>query len=405
MKQIVYGFMVTAITLSMNLVCNSQEWSQFMGYSRNGTVNDFTVPGTWPAELKQVWKINVGTGDASPVYAEKKIFLHTRQGDEEVILCLDAGTGKEIWKSTYQANPVTGPSASHPGPRSTPAISDGKIVTLGATGIIACLDIKNGKVLWKKENPSNTVPQFFIGMSPLIINSLCILHTGTKDNGVVSCLDLKTGNEKWKWTGEGPSYSSPSIMEFEGRKHVVVVTEKNLISLNLDNGKLLWQVSAPVQQRFYNCVSPLINGQSVILTGQGSGIKAYKIEKQGDQLVPKEMWNNPAVGAKWNTPVLKNGYLYGFTDTKRIYCINYENGQTAWIDETVNSDFSTLVNCGSVLAGLTQTGNLIWFKPDYKNYIEVAKYKVSETAVYTFPLIKNNSIYIKDAESLALYQF
>jgi outer membrane protein assembly factor BamB len=234
---------------------------------------------------------------------------------------------------------------------------------------------------------------------------MCIVHIGKKDDGQVVAYDLNTGNEKWKWAGDGPSYSSPSVMTFEGKKLLIVITEKNIISLSLAEGKLLWQIATPVQQRFYNCVSPYIDGQTIYLTGQGTGTKAIKVEKSGNDYVTKELWSNAEVGAKWNTPILKDGFLYGFTDQKRIYCLNAATGQTAWIDNAVTSDFSTIVDCGSVIIGLTSTDNLLVLKPDSKAYSEIVKYKVSDTPIYAYPVISGNNIYIKDAETLMKYSF
>lgn len=382
----------------------SQDWPQFRGINRDSRVTGFKAPAAWPQELKQVWKVNVGFADATPVLSGKKIYLHTRQGGDEIVLCLDASTGKELWKDKYPATAVTGPAGSHPGPRSTPAVSDGKIVTFGVSGIVSCLDAKSGKLLWRKENPANAVPTFFTGMSPLILNGVCYVHVGKKDDGQVLALDMKTGNEIWKWTGDGPAYASPSVMTVDGKIHLILQTEKNLLALDLADGKLLWQIPAPVQQRFYNCVSPYIDGQIIYYTGQGLGMKAVKIEKQGDQYVTKELWVNTTVGAKWNTPVLKNGFLYGFTDTRKIYCLNAADGQTAWVDVTTNSDFATLVDCGNVLIGLPSTGNLIVFKPDSKAYSEISKFKVSETPVYSFPIVAGDKIYVKDAENLIMFK-
>jgi len=383
----------------------SQDWPQWRGINRDGKVAGFKVPAAWPAELKQVWKVNVGFGDATPVLVGNEIYLNTRQGDQEVVLCLNAATGKELWKNTYAAMAVTGPSASqHPGPRGTPAVSNGKIVTFGASGIISCLDAATGKLLWRKENPTNAFPDFFTGTSPLITDGMCIVHIGKKDDGQVIAYDLNSGAEKWKWSGEGPSYSSPSVMTLEGKKLLIVITEKNILALSLADGKLFWQIATPVQQRFYNCVSPYIDGQTIYLTGQGTGMKAVKVEKSGNEYVTKELWSNTTVGAKWNTPVLKDGFLYGFTDQKRIYCLNAATGQTAWIDNAVNSDFATIVDCGSVIIGLTSTDNLIVLKPDGKEYSEVAKYKVADTPIYAYSVISGNSLYIKDAETLMLYK-
>jgi outer membrane protein assembly factor BamB len=367
-------------------------------------VTGFKAPSNWPAELKQVWKVPVGFGDATPILSGNKIYLNTRQGNDEVILCLDAATGKEIWKDQYPSNAVTGPASSHPGPRSTPSIANGKIVTFGASAILSCLDANTGKVVWRRENTTNAVPQFFTGMSPLIVDNLCIAHVGTKDNGEVLALDLNTGGEKWKLSGDGPSYASPSVMTIDGNKLLIVQSEKNLMGLNLSDGKLLWKISTPAQQRFYNCVSPYIDGQTIYYSGQGLGMKAVKVEKSGNEYITKELWSNPDVGAKWNTPVLKNGFLYGFTDQKRIYCLNAATGQTAWIDDAVNSDFATMVDCGSVLVGLPSTSDLIVLKPESKAYSQVVKYKVSDTPVYSFPIVAGNQIYVKDAESLTLYR-
>ncbi len=382
----------------------SQDWPQWLGVNRDCRVTGFKAPQAWPADLKQIWKVTVGFGDASPILTGNKIYLNTRQGDNELILCIDATTGKELWKNQYPSLAVTGPAASHPGPRGTPAFANGKVVTFGADAILSCLDASTGKLLWRRENPTNAVPQFFTGMSPLIVDNLCIVHLGKKDNGEVVALDLNTGNEKWKWTGDGPSYASPSVMNIDGKKHIIVQTEKNLISLDLSDGKLMWQVATPPQQRFYNASSPCIDGQTIYYTGQGTGMKAIRIEKSAGGFVVKELWNNAEVGAKWNTPVLKNGFLYGFSDQKRIYCLNASSGQTAWIDNAVNSDFATLVDCGSVLIGLPSTANLIVFKPDSRAYTEEVRYKVSDAAIYAFPVISGNNLYIKDAETLMLYR-
>jgi outer membrane protein assembly factor BamB len=401
---VIISLLVTIFILNSS-VSFSQDWPQWRGLNRDGKITGFKVPASWPADLKQEWKVTVGFGDATPVLSGDKIYLNTRQSDQEIVLCLDAATGKELWKYQYPSTAVTGPAGSHPGPRSTPAISNGKIVTFGASAILTCLDVNTGKVVWRRENPTNAVPQFFTGMSPLIVDKICIAHVGTKDNGEVLALDLNTGNEKWKWAGDGPAYASPSVMTVDGKKHLIVQTEKNIIALDLSNGKLIWQIPTPVQQRYYNCVSPYIDGQTFYLTGQGTGMKAIKVEKSGNDYVTKEIWTNPSVGAKWNTPILKDGFLYGFTDQKRIYCLNAATGQTAWIDNSVNNDFAAIVDCGTVIIGLPSTANLIVFKPEPAAYSEVAKYKVSETAIYSYPVVAGNKIYIKDAETLTMYSF
>jgi outer membrane protein assembly factor BamB len=397
-------FAITALIIFGTTSLSAQDWPQWRGMSRDGKVIGFKAPAPWPAGLTQVWKINVGWGDGSPVLSGGKLYSLTRQGTSEVILCIDAATGKELWKNSYTADSVLGPSASaHPGPRSTPAVSNGKVVTFGVTGILSCMSATDGKLLWRKENPAKAWPQFYTGTSPLIVDGMCIIHLGKKDDGQLIAFDLNSGNEKWKWTGDGPSYSTPSVMTIGATKILVAITDKNVIGLGLSGGKLLFQVPAPPQPRFYNCVSPFTDGQMIVYSGQGQGSKALKVEKEGDKFTTKEVWANAEIGARWNTPVLKDGFLYGFTDQKRIYCIEYATGKTAWLDPVVNSDFSTIIDCGPVIIGLTSTDNLIVISPDGKEYKELAKYKVAETPVYAYPVISGNNIYVKDAKSLTLF--
>lgn len=395
---------ITALILFISTDSFSQDWPQWRGITRDSKVTGFKAPVSWPAELVQQWKITVGKGDATPALVGKKIYSIGRQGDDEVILCLDADTGKEIWRNNYPAPVVTGPDASHGGPRSTPSFADNKIVTIGIAGVLSCFEAATGKIIWRKEHMTKTVSDSWTALSPLIIDGVCIVSAGKKDTGIVVAYDLITGNEKWKWNGEGPSSASPSIMTVGKTKQIVILTEKNLMGLALTDGKLLWQVSAPVKQRYFSAVSPYINGQTIYYSGLGTGTNAIKVSSQGDKYVTENLWSNAATGAKFNTPILKDGFLYGFTDQKRIYCMNAATGETVWTDNAVSSDFGTIVDCGSVMIGLTSTSNLLVLKPDSKAYTEVVRYKVSDTPIYSYPIVAGKLVYIKDAESLILYK-
>ncbi len=381
----------------------AQDWPRFRGPSLDNRVSGFRAPATWPENLTRVWKTDVGTGDASPVLSGGKLFLNTRQGNEEAVLCLDAASGRQLWRYSYPADPVTGPAASHPGPRGTPSLSDGRLITFGATGIVTCLDAATGKVIWKKGNTAGNVPEFFTGLSPLVEDGKCFIHTGSAGKGEITAYDLGTGNERWKYATEGPSYATPSVMNIQGKKHLVVMTEKSILALDINDGKLLWQIPAPPAQRFYNSVSPVIDGSRIYITGQGTGTKAIEVSLQGGRYVTRELWSNNTTGSKWNTPVLRDGSLYGFSDQRRIFCIDAATGKTNWTDNATTSDFSTLLDCGTVFTGLASTGNLIIFRPDRTKYAGVATYKVADTPVYSYPVISGNKIWVKDAGSIMLY--
>jgi len=381
----------------------AQDWPQWRGANRDGKVTGFTAPQTWPKELAQKWKITVGTGDSTPALVGDKLYVFARQGDEEVTLCLSAADGKEVWKDKYAAQAVTGPAARHPGPRSSPAVADGKVVTLGAGGVVSCLDAATGKVVWRKDEFPKVVPKFFTAMSPIIVDGMVVAHLGGQGSGAVVAFDLATGDAKWKWAGEAPMYASPVVLTADGVKQIVTLSEKSVVGLGAADGKLLWQIPFVPQGMAYNAATPIVDGQTVIFTGAGRGTKAVKIEKQGDGFAAKELWSNDQVAPQFNSPVLKDGLLFGLTDKGNLFCLNAKTGQTAWTDATKRGGaFASVLDAGSVLLALPSNSELIVFKPGDKQYDEVARIKVAESATYAHPLVAGNRIFVRDQDTVAL---
>ena len=153
MKTVVKNFVVICILLFVVSLSQAQDWPGWRGANRDGKVEGFKAPETWPKELKQVWQTQVGLGDASISMMDGKLYLCTKQGTDEVALCVDATSGKQIWQTVLNPAPeVTGGASSHPGPRTTPTIANGKVYTIGAGGFLNCLDATSGKVIWKNES-------------------------------------------------------------------------------------------------------------------------------------------------------------------------------------------------------------------------------------------------------------
>lgn len=383
-----------------------QDWPQWRGANRDGKAAGFAAPQTWPTELKPTWKTAVGTGCATPALVGDKLYVFARQGEEEVTLCLNAADGKEVWKDKCAAQAVTGAAARHPGPRSSPAVADGKVVTLGVGGVVSCLDAASGKVLWRKDPFPKVTPKFFTSTSPIIADGKAIVHVGGDGNGALMAFDLASGDEKWKWTAEGPAYASPALLTADGVKQVVTLSEKSLVGIGVADGKLLWQLPFAPQGRAYNAATPIVDGQTVIYTGSGRGAKAVKVEKKGDAFAATELWSNPDLAPQFNTPVLKDGLLFGLTDKNSLYCIDARTGKTAWTDATARGKggFGEIVDAGPCLMVLPDNSELTVYKPSDKAYEEIAKFKVAETPTYAYPALSGNRLFIKDQDNLAMLQ-
>jgi outer membrane protein assembly factor BamB len=388
-----------------SLTAGADDWPQFRGPNRDNKVTGFVAPSAWPKALKQQWKVPVGDGVASPVLAGDKLYTFTRQGGEEVVLCLEAASGKEVWKAHYPAEEVKGPAAGfkgpqkYTGPRASPAAAGGKVCTLGVDGRVSCFDAAGGKEVWKKELKAK--PKFFTSSSPVAVDGLFVVHVGPEGRGQLTAYDAATGNEKWKCPTDGPAYGSPVPASIGGTKQVVVLTNASLIGVGLADGKELWKVGLSVGR--YPTGTPIIDGNVVICSGS-----AFTIEKSGDAFKANPLWKGTPP-ATYNTPVLKDGALYGLMSgggkgaATKLYCQDAKTGKTLWEDTASRGECGAILDAGSVLLALSSDSNLLVIKPDTKEYSEVAKYKVSEAPTWAMPIVTGNRVYVKDVDSLILW--
>jgi outer membrane protein assembly factor BamB len=393
---------ITGCGLLLTSTLPAQEWPQWRGPHRDGKVDGFAAPKVWPKELTQKWKVDVGPGDATPALSGGKLYVFARAGEGEAILCLDARDGKEIWRKTYAAAPATEPMGHHPGPRSSPVVAAGKVVVYGVRGQLTCLDAASGNALWSKDEFAGGWPKFFTASSPLIADGLCVAQLGGEEKGGLFAYDLATGDLKWKWTEDGTAYASPVLATLAGVETVVALTTKKAVGLALADGKPLWEAPyAPQGGRTYNSATPIVDGGTIICAGSGRGAQALKIEKTGAAFAARELWATPENNAQFNTPVLKDGRLYGITLKGALFCESAQDGKTQWSLPLGAENFGSVVDLGPVLAALTPGGKLVVFEPGGPACRQVAEYQVAETATYAYPVIAGNQIYIKDKTSLA----
>jgi outer membrane protein assembly factor BamB len=401
------------IPLSVVLVTrlSAADWPQWRGPNRDGITRDFSAPSNWPASLKENWRITVGEGHSSPVAAEDRVYLLTRQEEDEVVLCVDSASGKEIWKASYPAAYTMNSAATGhgKGPKSTPVLSGGKLFTFGINGVLSCFDTKTGKVKWRrefsKEYPS-TSPLYGTAMSPIIVNDACIAHVGGHNKGGLAAFDVETGSTRWIYQGDGPAYSSPVVATLAGVPQLVTYTQNDVIGVSPATGKLLWKVAA---KRPYdtNSVTPLVYKDLVIFSLDQKGIGAFRLAKQGENLVPQEVWRNPAVESDMNTPVLQGNRLIGFSYRKRgqFFCLDADSGKTVWEGPGRSGENAAILNAGGFFFLLTDEAKLIVLKADARSYAPLKEYQVASSPTWAHPLLLGNRILVKDKTTLASLSF
>ena len=435
MKQFGWRTSLVFAGLATIISAQAQDWPQWRGANRDARAA-FKAPATWPKELKEKWKVTVGDGVATPALVGDRIYVFSRENDNEVIRCLEAATGKEVWQDKYESLGATGPAQSFSGPRSSPTVAEGKVVTLGVRGVLSCLDAASGKVLWRKHD-IKAYPQFHPSSSPMIVDGICIAQLGGREGGVIAAYDLASGDEKWKWSGSSPAYASPTLMTLDGTKLVIAQTDSDTVALNAKDGTLAWKSSGEGGQqaegggqggggrgrgggggRDYKAATPIVDGQSIIIAGRG--IKAIQLAKEGDKIVVKPLWSNADKSVIFNTPVLKSGVVYGLTGNNELFAVDSKDPQAGWTAPFPTGEaapaaaeggrgrgrggggFGSIVDVGSALLALTPGGRLVVFEPNAKELKVLANYKVSDSQTHAHPVASGNRIFIKDQNSVAL---
>jgi outer membrane protein assembly factor BamB len=397
---------IWAILCGGNVVAG--DWPQWRGPARDGVLGDFAAPKVWPKQLEQLWKIDVGIGFSSPVVSGDTVFVFTREDENEVVRAVSLSQGKELWSKHYAA-PYEMSSYAHSvgkGPKSTPVVAGGRLVTFGISGILSCWETTSGKLLWQHnftdEFPA-TSPLYGTGMSPLVDRGHVIAHVGGHDKGALRAFDLDTGRTVWQWTGDGPAYTSPVVATLGDTRQLITQSQDACIGVSPDDGALLWKLPYKTQYE-QNIVTPLVLGDMVIFSGMSKGVTAYRFGHADQKWSPEQVWQNDEVSMYMSSPVAVGGRLFGLSQRKKgqLFCLDAASGKTLWTSDGRLGDNASLCVGGDVILALTTNAELIAFRVDADHFEPLARYKTGDTASWATPVIFDRKVLIKDQSSLIL---
>ena len=383
------------------------DWPQWRGPNRDG-IAPGSPPASWPEKLNRKWSLTVGEGHSSPVFAGGRLFVLSREGENEQVRAVDPATGKVAWQQSYSAPyQVNYAATSHgPGPKSTPAFHAGKLFTFGIGGILSCFDAASGRVIWRhdfKTRFKETWPDFGVATSPIVEGASLIVHVGG-ESGALTAFDLASGATKWQWTGDGPAYASPVIAEIGGARQLVTQTRENIIGLSPATGELLWKIAyrtAFVQ----NSVTPIAYNQILILSGLDNGIMGLRAIKDAKGWRTERVWDNAQAPMYMSTPVLAGDLLFGFTHKNKgqLVCLNPSTGQTLWTGPPRQGENAAIVRQGDLLFLLKNDAELIVARVSPKNLDVLKRYTVAGSPTWAHPVVLDDGIVVKDKTSLALW--
>lgn len=399
------GCALTALAV-LSAQGNQTDWPQWRGSNRDGAAASFAEPKAWPEQLTRKWKVEVGLGYSAPITAGNRVYAFSRQEPNEVMRALDAETGNIIWETSYPAPFTPNPAATRthgPGPKSTPTFANGKLYTLGMSGIVTAFDAATGKQLWQK--PAAAVqPMYHTAMSPLVDRGLIILHVGGHNNGAVTAFDANTGEVKWTWTGDGPAYGSPIVAELGGARQIITLTQENLVGVSAASGELLWRRPFAVRAT-RNAVTPVLYGQTVIVSGLEKSVIAFTVTQQENRWTTQDLWQNDEVSMDMSTGVVIGDALFGFSprNSGQFFAIDAKTGKTLWLSDGRQAANAAVVRAGAVWLALRDDAELIVARATTKAFEPIRRYTVAESATWAQPVISGQRVFVKDVSAISLW--
>lgn len=388
------------------------DWPAYRGPSLDGKTTE-TVSAGGAKGPALAWKKNTPNGFSSFVISKGRAFTITGPEIEgvkrEALVAFDADTGKEIWTALLGVaryghdggNSGTKDNSGGDGPRSTPTIGGNRVYTLSSDLVLACFDLANGKKIWSKdivrEHKGHNI-SWKNAASPLIEGNLILVAGGGEGEALLG-INKADGKVVWKGQDDKMTHATPVPATIHGVRQVIFFTQKGLVSVAPESGKVLWR--HPYRFNVSTAASPVVENDIVYCSaGYGVGSTAVQISKNGNEFGVTELWRvtGDKIANHWSTPVVKDGYLYGMFQFKQygdgpVKCVELRTGKEMWSKPGFGP--GNVILAGDQLVALSDTGEVVLIKADPKAYVEAGRFKAVTGKCWSTPALANGRLYIR----------
>jgi outer membrane protein assembly factor BamB len=390
----------------------AEDWPQYRGALADGKSTELIGQPNWNGRgAKVIWKTETPLGFSSFSVADGRLFTIIADGENEVVLALDAETGDELWRvpmgsSQYEQG---GGGAGTPdnrggdGPRSTPAISGGAVFVYDSYMVLRCFNAESGKLIWKQD-----VAKDFDGRnikwlnasSPIIEGDAVYVGGGGAGQSFLS-FNKNDGRLIWKSGDETITHATPALATIAGKKQLVFFVQSGLVGVDAATGKELWRTKFPFSTS--TAASPVVSGDEVYCSaGYGVGAGLFKI--QGNSKVDEVWFKSNELMNHWSTPVAHDGHLYGIFEFKKygkapLQCVELATGEIKWSERGFGPGNCILV--GEKLVVLSDAGEVAIVAAQPDAYRELARAKVLDGKCWSTPAYSDGRIYVRSTKQAA----
>jgi outer membrane protein assembly factor BamB len=403
------------------LAADPHDWPRFRGPHADGAVHGVRIATDWDqSPPKLLWRGRIGPGWSSLTVVAGRVFTQEQRRDKEAIVCIDAGTGEELWSHEDKArfDEVLG----GPGPRATPTFADGKVYSLGATGILNCLDAATGEPKWSQDivpaavkaaeqNPdppkdAPVRPIWGYSSSPLVVRDVVIVFAGGAKESSLLAFNADSGKPTWQADAGRHSYSSPQLVTLDGIEQVLFLSNDELTSVDPATGKLIWRFDSAYKQWFPS-TQPHVIGPSDLLIAftESAGTMRLKVKRQDEEWKLEDVWQGGTQALKpyFNDYVTYEDFVYGFDGTI-FCCVDLETGKRRWKGGRYGAGQVLLVADQGVLLVITEKGEAVLVAANPEKHEELGKFQAIEGKTWNHPTIVDGKLYVRNAEEMACYE-
>ena len=397
--------MRTAIFLFSALLLppSSAEWNQWLGPNRDGKSTESELLREWPdGGPARVWQIDsLGAGYSSLAVADGRLFTQGLKNGKQVLMALDAETGKTVWETVHGGKYSNGRGD---GPRGTPTVDGDRVYALGGDGNLICADIASGAKIWEKhllKAYGGRNIRWGISESPLVDGDRVIVNAGGRGASIVA-LNKRTGAEIWKTQSDRAGYSSAVAVDIEGMRHYIVFTGEAAVGVQAENGELLWRYG-PVSNSTANIATPVVKDNFVFLSSSyGTGCALLSLEKTGGSISASEIYFSRDMRNHYSSSILIDGFLYGYS-SRILTAMNFKTGEVAWRDRSVGK--GQIIHADGRLYILGEDGVVGLVEPNPGEYREISRFEIGTGGhpTWTLPVISGGKLYLRDQNQLYVF--
>lgn len=306
------------------------DYPQFLGANRRASVQSVRILPDWSAHPpRELWRHAIGKGWSSFAIVGPYAVTQEQRGEEELVVCYEVQSGQVRW---VHRDPVQYVSViAGDGPRGTPTISDGRVYTLGATGLLNCLDGASGNPLWQVDLVQDNDAEILhwgISCSPLVVDGLVVVSAGGQGGKSLVAYDAQSGARVWSSGSDRADYASPVVATVAGKRQVLIVNATAVAGHDLATGELLWDY--PWGGDYQNIAQPVAIGESSVFVSADFGCALLDIRQDEEgKFDAEERWRNLNMKTKFTNVVLVDDHVIGL-DNGILRCIEIDTGQSKW---------------------------------------------------------------------------